>query len=66
MIVLFILSLIGCLAPLILVVSPCIVLPKYKEIAKQGPLLLVMAYSAMIVSLIYSGLMIVIWFLHGL
>ena len=65
-IVLFILSLVGCLAPLILVVAPCIFLPKYKEIAKQGPLLLVMAYSTMIVSLIYSGLMIVMWLVHGL
>ena len=65
-IVLFVLSLIGCLAPLLVVVSPCIVLPKHKEIAKEGPLLLVLAYSSIAISLVYSTLMGIMVLVHGL
>jgi hypothetical protein len=56
-VVLFILSLIGCLAPLIAVVSACIILPKRRELAKEGPVYLVLGYSALGISVVYSILM---------
>ncbi len=53
-ITLFVLSLIGCLAPIMAVVSLCVVLPKHKQLAAEGPLYLVLGYSAVILSTLYS------------
>ena len=61
--VLFLLSLIGCLAPIIAVVSACVVLPKRRQLAKEGPLFMVMGYSSLALSLIYSFLMLVFFLL---
>jgi hypothetical protein len=54
---LFVLSLIGCLAPLISIVSLCVLLPKRRELAKEGPVFLVLGYAALGISVIYSLLM---------
>lgn len=56
-IVLFVLSLIGCLAPIVALVAACVLIPKHKQIAKLGPLFMVMAYSSIGVSVVYSLLM---------
>ena len=53
-ITLFVLSLIGCLAPVVAVVSLCVILPKHKQLAAEGPLFLVLGYSAVILSTVYS------------
>lgn len=56
-VILFVLSFLGCLAPLVAVAS-IVVLSKYhKLLAKEGPLYLVMGYSAMGLSVLYSVLM---------
>lgn len=57
--VLFILSLIGCLAPILLPVNLVALAPRREAIAKAGPLMLVLAYAAIIVSLLYSLMLIV-------
>lgn len=62
---LFVLSVIGCLAPLALVLCLCLILPKHQAIAKAGPVFLVMAYSALGISLIYSFLMGVVLLVSG-
>jgi predicted RNA-binding Zn-ribbon protein involved in translation (DUF1610 family) len=56
-IALFAVSLIGCLAPLIAVVGACVLFPKHQQLVKAGPLYLVMAYSSIALSVIYSMLM---------
>jgi Prokaryotic RING finger family 1 len=56
-IVLFVTSILGCLAPILLFAAPCYVLLKRKTIAKAGPVYLVMGYSAIAVSFLYSMLM---------
>ena len=53
-ITLFALSIFGCLAPILAVAAPCYVLLKRKTIAKAGPAYLVMGYSAIAISLLYS------------
>jgi hypothetical protein len=53
-ITLFILSVLGCPAPIVAVAAPCYVLPKRKTIARAGPAYLVMGYSAIAISLLYS------------
>jgi len=53
-IALFVLALLGCPAPLVLVVGSAVLLPKHKRLVKAGPLYLVMAYSALGLSLLYS------------
>jgi len=58
-IVLFVASILGCLAPILLFAAPCYVLLKHKTIAKAGPVYLVMGYSAIAVSLLYSMLLLV-------
>lgn len=54
----FVVSLIGCLAPLMGVVAAFVFLPYRKELAKCGPLYQVMAYAALGLSAIYSVLMV--------
>jgi hypothetical protein len=56
-VVLFILNLIGCLAPLGLVLNLTILLPQYRSIAKVGPLHQILAYSSGALSVVYSALM---------
>jgi hypothetical protein len=56
-ILLFALSVLGCPAPITAVAAPCYVLLKRKTIAKAGPAYLVMGYSAIAVSVLYSILL---------
>ncbi len=53
-IVLFVMSLLGCPAPIVAIAAPCYVLLKRATIAKAGPAFLVMGYSAIAISLLYS------------
>ena len=55
--ILFALSLLGCLAPIIAIVSMAVLLPKREQLAREGPLFLVMGYSSMALSLVFSMLM---------
>lgn len=61
---LFVLSLIGCLAPLTLIASLVVVVPRLEQLRKAGPLYLVLGYSALILSAIYSILMLFFTVLH--
>ena len=56
-IALFVLSILGCLAPIIAIASMVILIPRRQELSKQGPIYLVMGYSSMALSVIYSVLM---------
>ncbi len=60
-ITLFVLSLLGCPAPLVAVIGPCVFLPNHKAIIKLGPTFVVLAYSGLGLSLLYSFLMFVFW-----
>jgi hypothetical protein len=55
---LFVFSLIGCLAPLIVLISLAWVLPNRRELARAGPFYVVLGYSAIVVSVIYSVLIV--------
>jgi Prokaryotic RING finger family 1 len=57
-IVLFVLSIVGCFAPLIAIAATAYVLLQRDVIAKAGPSYLVMGYSAMAISFLYSILMV--------
>jgi len=57
-IVLFVLSILGCPAPIVAIVAPCYVVMKRRTIAKAGPTYVVMSYSAIAVSLLYSILLV--------
>jgi hypothetical protein len=57
-IVLFVLSIVGCFAPLIAIAATAYVLLQRDIIAKAGPSYLVMGYSAMAISFLYSILMV--------
>jgi hypothetical protein len=63
-VVIFVLSLIGVLAPVMAVVAPLVVLPKRKTMAKAGPLFLIMGYSSIVVSILYS-ILLGLFFLFG-
>lgn len=54
---LFLVSLPGCLAPVVLLVGSLLLVYKGKEMRKAGPVYLVLGYSAVIVSAVYSLLM---------
>ncbi|HEV3165435.1 MAG TPA: RING finger protein [Isosphaeraceae bacterium] len=60
-VVLFVLSLIGCLAPILAIVVPIWVLPKRRLLARAGPFYLVLGYSAIVLSVIYSILILLFW-----
>jgi len=64
-VVLFVLSITGCPAPLVAIVSAIYVAMRRQTIAKAGPTYLVMAYSAIGISFLYSILM-VLFFLFTL
>lgn len=54
---LFVLSLFGCLAPLVALVGAVVLIPRQQRLAKAGPIYVVLAYSAIILSVVYSMLM---------
>ena len=55
---LFVASLIGCVfAPLVAIVGLCVYLPKHEDLLKLGPTYVVLAYSSLGLSLLYSFLM---------
>jgi hypothetical protein len=54
---LFALSLIGCLAPIMAVIGLCVVVPQRKQIARAGPVYLVLGYATIFLSVLYSVLM---------
>jgi len=56
-IAIFVVSLIGCLAPLMAIIGSCVVIPNHAKLAKGEPLYLVLGYSAIVISGIYSILM---------
>lgn len=56
-IALFAASLLGCLAPLVMIVGLAVFLPRREKLAKLGPTYLVLAYSALGLSVLYSFLM---------
>jgi hypothetical protein len=60
----FVLSLMGILAPVLVIVAPLVVLPKRQSLAKAGPLFLVMGYSAIVISALYS-ILILLFLLFG-
>jgi hypothetical protein len=53
-----------CVPPLMVIVNCAMLLPKRKEIAKAGPVYLVLAYSAIAISVIYS-ILIVLFLIGG-
>ena len=55
----FVVSLIGCLAPLMGLVGAFVFIPRRKELKKCGPVYQVMAYAALGLSAVYSVLMFV-------
>jgi hypothetical protein len=55
-VIVFILSLIGLLAPVMVFVSPVVVLPRHKRIVKAGPIYAVLGYTAIALSVLYSVL----------
>lgn len=57
-IVVFLISLIGCLAPLAMIVGLAVFLPKHRRLVKLGPTYLVLAYSSLALSVLYSLLMV--------
>ena len=61
---LFILNMIGCLAPLGLILNLTILLPQRRTMAKLGALFQVLGYSSFILSVVYSMLML-LFFLFG-
>lgn len=50
--------LLGCI-PIVPIINLCVILPKRRQIAQAGPIYLVLAYAAVVVSVIYSMLAIV-------
>ncbi len=57
-VVLFVLSIVGCFAPIIAIAATAFVVMQRDTIAKAGPSYLVMGYSAMGISFLYSMLMV--------
>jgi Prokaryotic RING finger family 1 len=66
-VVLFALSiLLGCLAPLMVIINCAVMLPKRRQIAAASPTHLVLSYSAIAISLIYSVLMLCFAISYGM
>jgi hypothetical protein len=63
-IALFVLSLVGCLAPVTFIASAIVVLPRRAQLGKGGPFYLVLGYSALVLSAIYSILMLAFGAIH--
>jgi hypothetical protein len=62
--VIFVLSLLGVFAPVMAIVAPLVVLPRRKALARAGPLFLIMGYSSIVVSILYS-ILVGLFFLLG-
>jgi hypothetical protein len=60
-IVLFVISLLGCLAPIAAIAGLSWVLPRRAEISEAGPVYQILAYAAVVLSVLYSVLMLVMW-----
>ena len=60
-VVLFILSLLGCLAPIVAIVAACYILTKRATVARAGPVYLIMGYSAIGISAVESILLPLFW-----
>ena len=60
-IVLFILSLLGCPAPIVALIAPCYILPQRATVARAGPVYVIMGYSAIAISAVYSILLALLW-----
>ncbi|TWU04165.1 hypothetical protein CA54_60470 [Symmachiella macrocystis] len=65
-IAIFVMSLIGCFAPIMIFVAFGVLLNKRKELKAAGPIYLVLCYSAAILSAIYSFLMLAFAIISGL
>jgi hypothetical protein len=63
--VLFALSLVGCLAPLTLIAGAFLIIPHRDQLRKAGPFFLVLGYSALLLSAVYSILMLVFGIIHS-
>ena len=50
----FVVSLVGCLAPLMLIISLCVVIPRHKQLMKCGPLYAVMGWASVVISGLWS------------
>ena len=53
-----------CVPPLMLIIDCAVLLPKRKELAKASPIYLVLAYSAIGISVLYS-ILIVLFLIFG-
>ncbi len=58
-VVLFVLSLVGCLAPLVFIAAAIVVIPRRARLRKAGPLYLILGYTALALSAVYSLLLLV-------
>jgi hypothetical protein len=58
---LFLASLAGCLAPLLIVVVPLIVLTRHRRLLQAGPIYVALAYTTIFISLLYSALWAVVF-----
>ena len=63
---LFAMSVIGCAAPLMAIITCVVLLPKRRQIAAASPVHLVLAYSAIGISVLYSLLMLIVAIFGGL
>jgi len=55
----FIASLIGCLAPMVLIFGLVYLLPRRQQLSRCGPLFAIMGYTSLVLSAIYSLLMLI-------
>ncbi len=55
-IALFIVSLIGCAAPLLAIIALAVLLPRREELKTAGPLFVVMGYASIVISVLYTFL----------
>lgn len=60
----FVVSLLGCLAPLLVLVSLGYFLPKMDDVKRAGPQFIVMAYASMVISVIYTVAFALLYFLN--
>jgi hypothetical protein len=65
-VVLFAVSLLlGCLAPVTLIVGAIMVIPRREQLRKAGPFFMVLGYSALVLSAVYSILMLILAIVHS-
>jgi hypothetical protein len=65
-IALFVLTLSGCLAPITLIFSLGMLLPRRAQLAKAGPAVLVLAYATIALAALYSILIVIFFVTHGM